>query len=87
MLTAIALAVIGRWANNQKFDPKGIVEGLFALLVVAMMDTGRTEPVAKGLAWLVLVVVLLGKNSPITGIAKSVTGNTGPKPQGGVQVL
>ena len=70
MIVAVSLAVIGNWANNKKFSPAGIVEGIFAVLVIAFLDQGSTEPVAKGFAWIFLVAVLLGSNSPINGLAK-----------------
>lgn len=70
MIMAIVLAVIGRWAHNQPTaDVKMVIEAVFALVVIALLDQGVTEPVAKGFAWLFFVAVLLSKNSPITGIA------------------
>lgn len=57
MLIAVLLFVVHRWAANQKaVDAKTVVEGVFAILVIAMLDQGQTEPVAKGFAWLFLVV-------------------------------
>lgn len=67
MLTAVVAAVIGRWAHNKKAaDPKTIVEAVFAVLVIAFLDQGKTEPIARGFAWLFLAAVMLGKDSPIT---------------------
>lgn len=76
MVIAIMLGVVGRWAHNQKAVPsaKGVVQIVFALLVLAMLDQGRTEPIAQGLAWIFLAAVCLSNNSPLTGIAK-VTGS------------
>lgn len=70
---AIALGVIGRWANGKKALPSagGALEVLGALFLVAFMDQGKTEPVAKGLAWLFLAAVLLSDSSPITGLTKA----------------
>lgn len=69
---AILLGVIGRWANNKKALPsvQGTLEVIGALFLVSFMDRGRTEPVAKGLAWLFLGAVLLSDSSPLTGLSK-----------------
>lgn len=76
MLTALGAGVVGRWANNKKAlpDPKGTVEVLFAVLFVAFLDQGRTQPIAKGFAWLFFAAVMLSDDSPLTGLAKA-TGN------------
>lgn len=86
MLLAMAAAAVGRWAHNENAVPsaKGLVEVLFALIVISFMDQGRTEPIARGFAWLFLAAVLLSNNSPITGLAK-VAGPTPAKPN--VQVV
>jgi len=77
---AIALGVIGRWANNKKAlpGPSGTLEVIGAMFLVSFMDKGRTEPIAKGLAWLFMAAVLLSDSSPLTGLAKA-EGYT-PKP-------
>jgi hypothetical protein len=73
MIVAVMAAVIGRWAHDQPTASiKTIVESVFAIVVIAMLDQGQTEPVAKGFAWLFLMAVLLSNNSPLTGIAKVV---------------
>lgn len=55
MFTAALLYVVHRWATNKKaVDPHIIVEAAFAILVIALLDQGDTEPVAKGFAWLFL---------------------------------
>lgn len=73
MIIAVFAAVIGRWAHNQPTaSVKTVVEAAFAILVIAMLDQGPTEAVAKGFAWLFLMAVLLSTNSPITGLAKVV---------------
>jgi hypothetical protein len=73
MIAAIAAGVVGRWAHNEKAAPSaGSVIGiLFALILIASLDQGKTEPVAKGFAWLFLAAVLLSNNSPLTGLANS----------------
>jgi len=71
MIVAIMAAVIGRWSHNQPTaSVKTVVEAVFAVLVVALLDHGPVEPIAKGFAWLFLAAVLLSNNSPLTGIAK-----------------
>jgi hypothetical protein len=72
MVAAMLLGVVGRWANNQKAVPPapGLIEVLFALGLIAFLDQGRTEPVAKGFAWLFFASVLLSDNSPLTGLAR-----------------
>jgi hypothetical protein len=71
MMVAVLAAVIGRWAHNQPVgDAKTVVEAAFAIVVVALLDHGPTEPVAKGFSWIFLAAVLLSNNSPLTGIAK-----------------
>jgi hypothetical protein len=55
MLVAVLLYLVHRWATNKKaVDPKTVVEAAFAILVIALLDQGETEPVAKGFAWLFL---------------------------------
>ena len=55
MLVAVLLYVVHRWATNKKaVDPKTVVEAAFAILVIALLDQGETEPVARGFAWLFL---------------------------------
>jgi len=73
MALAFLLAIIGRWEHGQKAMPggKAIVEVIFALLVIAFLDQGRTQPLARGFAYIFLAAVLLGSNSPITGLAKA----------------
>ena len=53
MLAAAVLYLVHRWGTNQKtIDPKTAVEVAFAVFVIALLDQGQTEPVAKGFAWL-----------------------------------
>lgn len=70
LMLALLAGVVGRWATNQKAVPSGktVVEAAFVLVVVSAMDQGRTEPVARGFAWIVLGAVLLGNHSPLTGL-------------------
>ena len=70
MLIAFGVAILGRWAHEQKVDAVAVVRALFAILVIAALDQGRTEPIARGFALLFLVAVLLGKNSPLSAIQR-----------------
>lgn len=89
MLVAFGALILGHWANNKPtWNVKLVIEMAFAVIVIALLDQGKTEPVARGFALLFVVAVLLGKNSPITGIARAagVTNPTQP-PGGGVQLV
>jgi hypothetical protein len=81
MAVAIVGGIVGRWAHNKPTVPSagGIVQVVFALVVIAALDQGDTQQVARGFAWLFLAGVLLSKNSPLTGIAKTVTAKKGKK--------
>jgi hypothetical protein len=53
MALAVVLFVIHRWAVNKPAVTLPVVlSGLFAIGVIALLDTGRTEEIAKGFAWL-----------------------------------
>ena len=53
MLAAAVLYLVHRWSIGGKtIDPKTAVEVAFAVFVIALLDQGQTEPVAKGFAWL-----------------------------------
>ena len=55
MLAAALLYMVHRWATNKTaVDSKTVVEVAFAVFVIALLDQGETEPVAKGFAWLFL---------------------------------
>lgn len=81
MVFAIAWGclLLTHWANNKPtITTKQVLEMAFALIVIALLDQGETEPVAKGFAWLFLAAVLLRNDSILTALAKR-TG-TGTKP-------
>ena len=88
MAIAIVGGIVGRWAHNKPTVPSAatIVKTMFAVAVIAFLDQGRTEPIAKGFAWLFLAGVLLSNNSPLTGVAKAATAKpkpaAKPKPKG-----
>lgn len=74
MAIGVVSALVGRWAHNQPAvpSPAGLVKVAFAVVVIAALDQGRTQDIARGFAWLFLAAILLSKNSPLTGIAKTV---------------
>ena len=74
MAVAIVGGIVGRWANNKPAVPgaSGVVKIVFAVVLIATLDGGRTQDVARGFAWLFLAGVLLSNSSPLTGIAKTI---------------
>jgi hypothetical protein len=57
MALAVILYVLARWEKNEPaVTLDGVLGGLFAIFVIAMLDQGKTEPIAKGFAWLFFVV-------------------------------
>jgi hypothetical protein len=71
--------VLGHWANNKPtINTRQVIEMAFALIVIALLDQGQTEPVAKGFAWLFLAAVLLRNDSILTALAKRTGTGTGP---------
>lgn len=72
MAIGIVSGLVGRWAHNKPAipGPAGIVKVAFAVVVIAALDQGKTQDIARGFAWLFLAAILLSDNSPLTGIAK-----------------
>ena len=76
MLVAIVLYLVHRWATNQKtVTPQIAVQAAFAVLVIALLDQGETEPVAKGFAWLFVVVAAY---TALPSIAKASSTSSNP---------
>lgn len=75
---AVGALVLGRWAHGKPaLNVQTIAGGAFAIVVIAALDGGQTEEIAQGLAWIFLVVVLLGKESPLNAIQNLSTGKKG----------
>lgn len=56
MALAVGLYVLARWERNEPaVTLEGVLGGLFAIIVIALLDQGKAEPVAKGLAWLFFI--------------------------------
>ncbi len=71
MLVAIGLLILTHWANKEPtVNAKMVVELVFALLIIAMLDQGRTEPIAQGFAWLFLAAVALSSKSLLGALNK-----------------
>jgi hypothetical protein len=47
-----------------------VLSGAFAILVIALLDHGRTEEIAKGFAWLFAIVAAY---AALPGIFKSIS--------------
>ena len=70
MALAILLYIIARWAHNKTaVTIGGVVSGLFAIFIIALLDHGATEPVAKGFAWLFFIVAAYNAIPPLTKVA------------------
>jgi drug/metabolite transporter (DMT)-like permease len=81
MFVAIGAALVGRWANNKStpLGPKQVIEAIFAVLFIGFLDQGKTEPIAKGFAWLFLAAVLLSDYSPLNALSKAENSKTATK--------
>ena len=57
MAVAVAMYVLARWEKNEPaVTLDGVLGGLFVIVVIGMIDQGKTEPIAKGFAWLFFAV-------------------------------
>lgn len=73
MVFAILAGVVGRWANNKKALPsiQGTLQVAGAVVLISVLDQGKSAPVARGFAWLFTAAVFLSPDSPLTGLAKA----------------
>jgi ABC-type uncharacterized transport system permease subunit len=70
MAVAILLYIIARWSRNQTaLTIGGVVSGLFAIFIIALLDQGKTEQIAKGLAWLFFIGAAYNAIPPVTRAA------------------
>jgi hypothetical protein len=70
MALAILLYIIARWSKNEPaVTLTGVVSGLFAVFIIALLDHGRTEQVAKGFAWLFFIVAAYNAIPPLAKAA------------------
>ena len=57
MAIAVILYIIARWTRNKPaVTLASVLGGAFAIFVIALLDHGRTEEIAKGFAWLFALV-------------------------------
>lgn len=57
MALAVGLYILARWEKNESaVTLDGVLGGLFAIFVIALLDQGKTEQIAKGFAWLFFTV-------------------------------
>lgn len=77
MAIAVLMYVIARWAHNKTaVTITGVVSGLFVIVVIALLDHGKTESIAKGFAWLFFIVAAYNAIPPLTKAATT-TAKTG----------
>jgi hypothetical protein len=70
MAIAVLLYIITRWSRNEPaVTLPGVVGGAFAILVIALLDQGRTEEIARGFAWLFFIVAFMNAIGPIATAA------------------
>jgi len=85
MLLAIILYIVHRWATGRPAVTLAVVlSGIFAVLVIEAFDHGKAEPVAKGFAFLFLLVAAYNAIPAFTGALQSAqatkAGLNGPGP-------
>lgn len=72
MFLAVLLFVLHRWATNQPaVNLPVILSGVFAIFVIALLDQGRTEKIARGFAWLFFLVAAYKAIPAFTGVLRS----------------
>lgn len=64
MILAALFVLLGRWAKGQTFEAKVIIGGLFAALIISMIDSANPK-LARGFAWLFFVSAVLTYLDPI----------------------
>jgi hypothetical protein len=70
MALAILLYIITRWSRNEPaVTLAGVVSGLIAVFIIALLDQGRTEQVAKGFAWLFFIAAAYNAIPPLAAAA------------------
>ena len=88
MALAILLYIIARWSRNEPaVTLTGVVSGLFAVFIIALLDQGRTEQIARGFAWLFFIVAAYNAIPPLAKAAvpaaKTATANVKTTFKGG----
>jgi hypothetical protein len=88
MAVAVVLYIIARWTRNEPaVTLPSVLSGAFAIFIIALLDHGRTEEIAKGFAWLFAIVAayaaLPGIVKSIAAAQKSAAANVKSTVQGG----
>jgi len=56
MAIAAGMYVMTRWERDEPaITLDGVMGALFVILVIAMLDQGKTEPIARGFAWIFFI--------------------------------
>ena len=77
MALAVVLLIVGRWSHGKTaFNLQTITGAAFLIIVTAFLDNTETHRIAMGIALIVLAVVALNPDSPVTAIA-NVINNSG----------
>lgn len=75
MFLAVLLYIVHRWATGKSAVTLPIVlSGLFVIFIIALLDQGRAEKVAKGFAWLFFLVAAYNAIPALTGLTRSAKG-------------
>lgn len=70
MFLAVILYIITRWSRNEPaVTIQVVVSGAFVIFVIALLDHGRTEEIAKGFAWLFAIIAAYNAIPAITNVA------------------
>jgi hypothetical protein len=70
MAVAVLLYVIARWTRNEPaVTLPTVLSGAFVIFVIALLDQGRTEEIARGFAWLFAIVAAY---AALPGIFRSI---------------
>jgi hypothetical protein len=88
MAIAVVLYIIARWTRNEPaVTLPAVLSGAFAIFIIALLDQGRTEGIARGFAWLFLIVAayaaLPGLFASITAAQKAAATNVKTTVKGG----
>lgn len=82
MALAVTAWVVARWIHDQPVISVHIIAGgIIAIAVIAALDHGRAEPVAKGLAWLFLIGAGYQVIGPLAKLANSSARHNPPAAQ------
>lgn len=85
MLLAVVLYIIHRWATGKPAVTLAtVLGGIFAIFIIALLDRGKSEPVAKGFAFLFLLVAAYNAIPAFTNAINSANKTLGPSPVQGL---